>query len=308
MNLKQLEAFVYVANTGSFSEAAKMLYLTQPTVSSHIAGLEKELNALLLIRNTRGVRLSEKGKTLYTLARQMLDTEKQIKQEFGLDEGAESNEIRMAVSTIPGQYVLPKLLAEFSKKCPDLQFALIEGDSSDVMECVTHGRVELGFAGTVAQEGLHCKSVPFYRDELMILTPPETRFSVYKGRAFDLELLYREPVILREVGSGTRTETERYLDRNKIELSKMKIVASMSNQEAIKKAVENGMGVTIMSEAAAKEEIKTGRVYAFPFPGDRLVRYLQIIHLEDFKLSKPAQKFVQYVQESCRNAGYLQNK
>ncbi len=88
----------------------------------------------------------------------------------------------------------------------------------------------------------------------------------------------------------------------------MKIVASMSNQEAIKKAVENGMGVTIMSEAAAREEIKTGRVYAFPFPGDRLVRYLQIIHLEDFKLSKPAQKFVQYVQESCRNAGYLQNK
>lgn len=83
MNLKQLEAFVKVAETKSFSEAAKQLFLTQPTISAHVSALEKELNTCFLIRNTRGVELSESGKELYAYAVQMLKSEKTIKGRFG---------------------------------------------------------------------------------------------------------------------------------------------------------------------------------------------------------------------------------
>ena len=91
MNLKQLEAFVKVAETKSFSEAAKQLFLTQPTISAHVSALEKELNTCFLIRNTRGVELSESGKELYAYAVQMLEIEKTIKGRFGKEIKPEGN-------------------------------------------------------------------------------------------------------------------------------------------------------------------------------------------------------------------------
>ena len=83
MNLKQLEAFVEVAEGGSFSKAAKNLYLTQPTISAHISALEKELEVRLFVRNTKEVSLSAEGQTLYRYASQMVDLEKRIEEEFG---------------------------------------------------------------------------------------------------------------------------------------------------------------------------------------------------------------------------------
>lgn len=82
MNLKQLEAFVHVAEGESFSKAAKELFLTQPTVSAHIAGLEKELNARLFVRNTKEVKLSEEGKLLYDSAKQIVALQKKLKRHF----------------------------------------------------------------------------------------------------------------------------------------------------------------------------------------------------------------------------------
>ena len=107
MNLKQLEAFVKVAETKSFSEAAKQLFLTQPTISAHVSALEKELNTCFLIRNTRGVELSESGKELYAYAVQMLEIEKTIKGRFGKEIKPEGNVLRIGASTVPAQYILP---------------------------------------------------------------------------------------------------------------------------------------------------------------------------------------------------------
>ena len=101
MNLKQLEAFVRVAETKSFSKAAKQLYLTQPTVSAHIASLERELCTCLLVRNTKEVSLTESGKELYAYAGQMLELEQKICRRFGLEEKHSGSVLRIAASTIP---------------------------------------------------------------------------------------------------------------------------------------------------------------------------------------------------------------
>ena len=119
MNLKQLEAFVKVTESGSFSKAAKLLFLTQPTVSAHISSLEKELDSRLFVRNTKEVKLSEEGKQLYQYARQMVELEKEIEQVFSKDAHREEKCITIATSTIPAQYILPKILMKFNERYPN---------------------------------------------------------------------------------------------------------------------------------------------------------------------------------------------
>ena len=110
MNLKQLEAFVQVAEGGSFSKAAKQLFLTQPTISAHISSLEKELNARFFVRNTKEVKLSDDGKELYRYARQMIDLQKKIEERFETGKSESKHLITIAASTIPAQYLLPEIL------------------------------------------------------------------------------------------------------------------------------------------------------------------------------------------------------
>ena len=113
MNLKQLEAFVQVAEGGSFSKAAKQLFLTQPTISAHISSLEKELNARLFVRNTKEVKLSDDGKELYRYARQMIDLQKKDRGKNLKQAKSESKHlITIAASTIPAQYLLPESFDE----------------------------------------------------------------------------------------------------------------------------------------------------------------------------------------------------
>ena len=130
MNLKQLEAFVQVAEGGSFSKAAKELFLTQPTISAHVSSLEKELNVRLFIRNTKEVSLSEDGRDLYKYARQMVELEQKIEERFGSREEEERQCITIAASTIPAQYLLPKILLKFRERYPDEQLNIVGGVNS----------------------------------------------------------------------------------------------------------------------------------------------------------------------------------
>ena len=156
MNLKQLEAFVEVAEGGSFSKAAKNLYLTQPTISAHISALEKELEVRLFVRNTKEVSLSAEGQTLYRYASQMVDLEKRIEEEFGERRKMGRQCITIAASTIPSQYLLPKILARFNEKYPGEQLKIMESDSANVVNQVVEHMVDIGFTGTVLEKK-HCK-------------------------------------------------------------------------------------------------------------------------------------------------------
>ena len=148
MNLKQLEAFVQVAEGGSFSKAAKQLFLTQPTISAHISSLEKELNARLFVRNTKEVKLSDDGKELYRYARQMIDLQKKIEERFETGKSESKHLITIAASTIPAQYLLPEILMKFNERYPKEQVKLLETDSSQVVTKIIDHMVDVGFTGT----------------------------------------------------------------------------------------------------------------------------------------------------------------
>ena len=179
MNLKQLEAFVQVSESGSFSKAAKELFLTQPTISAHISSLEKELNVRLFIRNTKEVSLSDDGKDLYRYAKQITDLEKAIEERFYMDSDDGKHFITIAASTIPAQYLLPKILMCYRERYPKEQIKIMETDSSEVVTQVVDHMVDVGFTGTVLEKK-HCKYIPFYKDELAVITPDTPEYRILK--------------------------------------------------------------------------------------------------------------------------------
>ena len=203
-----------VVETGSFSKAAKELYLTQPTVSAHISALEKELKVRLFIRNTKEVTMSEAGQDLYKYARQMFELECQIAEHFNIRGRDSANHcITIAASTIPAQYLLPDVLMVFKRRYPEEQFKLVETDSSEVVSQIVDGMADVGFTGTVLEKK-YCRYIPFYKDKLVIITPNTDRYqTLRKEGGGGISWLEEEHVILREEGSGTRKEAQKQLRR-----------------------------------------------------------------------------------------------
>lgn len=295
MNLKQLEAFVRVAETKSFSTAAKMLFLTQPTVSAHISSLERELNTCLLVRNTKGVDLSEAGKELYAYAEQMLELEQKIRERFGLTGRQSGSVLRIAASTIPAQYLLPDIMARFRKEYPEEQLKLFETDSSGVVDMILSHKADVGFTGTVLEKG-SCTYIPFYQDELVILTPAAEKYRARKDADIASWIL-EEPVILREEGSGTRKEALRLLAQTGIDITKLNVAAMMENQETIKRSVGSGMGISILSKLAAREEINSGKLLAFPLGETGGKRNINVVYDAGYPSLPAADRFIKTVKQ-----------
>ena len=301
MNLKQLEAFVEVAEGGSFSKAAKNLYLTQPTISAHISALEKELEVRLFVRNTKEVYISDDGKLLYNYAKQIVELEHEIENIFS-DRCEHSTEekgcITIAASTIPAQYLLPNILAQFTEKCPGEQFKLVESVSAGVVNMIVDHKVDVGFTGTVLEKK-HCHYIPFYKDELAIIMPNTEKYQkIVESASKDLSWLLKEQFILREEGSGTRKEMEKQLKHIGINPEKLDVIASVANQETIKRSVSQGLGISVLSKLASEEEVHTGKLLAFPIPGADEGRDINLVYNKNYQLSRVAKKFIKIVEST----------
>ena len=294
MNLKQLEAFARVAETKSFSEAAKRLYLTQPTVSAHVSALEKELGVCLLLRTTKEVSLTEEGKALYGYAVQMLDLEQEIREHFGRRKSGKSV-LRIAASTIPSQYLLPEIMVRFRERYPGVRLSVAETDSAGVVGQIVSGEADIGFAGTVMEQK-HCVYIPFYQDELVVIAPGEGAGEP-ESAGETAGWIRRMPVILREEGSGTRKEAQRLLRQLGIELSELNIAASIENQETIKRSVRNGMGISILSRLAAEDEIKSGVLRAVPLGETGGKRNINLVFDRRFVHSAEAEALIDIVKK-----------
>lgn len=294
MNLKQLEAFARVAETKSFSEAAKRLYLTQPTVSAHVSALEKELGVCLLLRTTKEVSLTEEGKALYGYAVQMLDLEQEIREHFGRRKSGKSV-LRIAASTIPSQYLLPEIMVRFRERYPGVRLSVAETDSAGVVGQIVSGEADIGFAGTVMEQK-HCVYIPFYQDELVVISPGEGAGEP-ESAGETAGWIRRMPVILREEGSGTRKEAQRLLRQLGIELSELNIAASIENQETIKRSVRNGMGISILSRLAAEDEIKSGVLRAVPLGETGGKRNINLVFDRRFVHSAEAEALIDLVKK-----------
>lgn len=298
MNLKQLEAFVKVAESGSFSKAAKELYLTQPTVSAHISALEKELHVRLFVRNTKEVTMSEDGQVLYKYARQMFELECQIQEHFKVHgKGTAKHCVTIAASTIPSQYLLPEVLMRFKERYPNEQFKLIETDSTQVVTQIVEGVADVGFTGTVLGKK-YCRYIPFYKDKLAIVTPNTEKYRRLKEeKGDDISWIRKERILMREEGSGTRKEAEKQLRKAGIDVDELDIIASIENQETIKRSVRQGMGISILSQLATREEVNAGDIQAFEIPKSNGGRDINLVYNKNSQLTKNVERFIKIIKE-----------
>ena len=170
MNIKQLEAFVRIVKNKSFSQTAKELYLTQPTVSSYISSLEEDLGVQLFTRTTKEVHTTSEGEQIYLYAKDIVNLSNKIRNAFKEEQKDDINEIVISSSSIPGQYLLPGMLANFSKRYPSTEFRVHETDSKGAVSDVAEHRADIGFCGTIVPK-MACTFLPFYEDELILITP-----------------------------------------------------------------------------------------------------------------------------------------
>lgn len=297
MEFKQLEAFVAVVENKSFSEAARQLNLTQPTISAHIQTLEQELNSRLLIRTTKKLTITQRGLQLYDCASNMLNMRKNIIDEFT---GHKKKIIDLAVSTIPSSYLLPEILGAFTKQISDIYFHSWQSDSLGAVSRVLDGSVDLALIGNTFDEP-DCCFIPFRQDKLVIATPVNDHYlqleKKSKSGALEFSDFLKEPFIMRETGSGTKKEIDRYLEERNIPASSLRIVARMNDLEAIRKSVAGGLGISILSACSARDLADTHQILMFPLNSEKAVRTFYIVYSKNRILKPHVKQFLKFVKD-----------
>lgn len=274
MDVRQLEIFVKVAEFGSFSRAAEALLLTQPTVSEHIRSLEEELGVRLLDRLGRGAAPTKAGQLLLGYARRIQELHREARQALDQFQGRMSGELVVGASTIPGEYILPALIGRFKEKYPDIAISLLIGDSQRVVEWVLEGRAEVGVAGGhLPHRSLEYREL--MPDELVVVVSGSHPWHGRKSATLDE--VRREPLIVRERGSGSRQALERALAEVGLDLSAFRVVGEMGSTQAIKQAVKAGVGISLISKRAVGEECQYGLLHCVKVKDLRFSRAFYLV-------------------------------
>jgi len=264
MNVSQIRTFVEVVDRGSFSAAARAMGLSQPAVTMQIQGLEAELGASLLDRRYRRLDLTEAGRAYLPTARKVLLELERARIAIERLSETMGGHLELAVSTTPGQYILPRLLGSFLKAYPEVTVSLRVYDSADVVARVESGDAHLGMTGArmphakVAYEEMGT-------DDLVFICPPDSELAT--GGAHTLIRIAAQPFIARESGSGTRVVFEQALRDGGADPADLNVVMELGTSEAIVNAVEGGMGVGVVSHWMADKAIALGTVARVEAPG-----------------------------------------
>jgi DNA-binding transcriptional LysR family regulator len=293
MDLRRLEIFAKVAELGSFSRAAEALFLTQPTISEHVRALEDELGVQLLDRLGRGATPTRAGQLLLGYARRMLTLSREAHQALERFQGRMSGELVVGGSTIPGEYVLPALIGQFKAKYPDISISLLIGSTRQVSDWVEEGRVEVGVVGArPASRALEAKEL--MPDELVVVVPAAHPWAT--RRTTTLGDLQKEPMVVRERGSGSREAVEHALQEAGISLASLRIVGEMGSTQAVKQAVRAGVGIALISKRAVEDECRAGLLACVKVKDLRVARAFHLVTHRDRTRSPLAQGFVEFLE------------
>ncbi|UJP04946.1 MAG: LysR family transcriptional regulator [Nitrosomonas sp.] len=284
VTLRQLKVFESVARHLSYSRAADELHLTQPAVSMQIKQLEDNINLPLFEQLGKRIYLTEAGRELYqysrAIAQQLSD------MEVALDElkGMERGKLNIAVVTT-ANYFAPHLLAKFCQRYPGVTVSLNVSNRETVLKQLTDNLIDLAIMGQ-PPENLDIDSESFMENPLVIVAPP--RHPLCQERHIPVERLAKEIFLVRESGSGTRGAMERFFAEHGAKINKG---METDTTEAIKQAVQAGMGLGIMSRHTAELELETGRLKILDAQGFPIIRYWHVVHRKHKRLSGVANAF-----------------
>jgi DNA-binding transcriptional LysR family regulator len=289
-----MESLIYLVDEGSFSRAAKRMFLTQPSLTKHIKNLEDSINARIVNRENMGISLTPEGKILYDYARRILKLRDEAKEKILRIKENESGNIFISASTIPATYILPLLLNEFKKLFPDIRPYIQANDSEETLGMILNNQAEIGFIGKkTLNKRLNVE--PLWKDEIVLAVPVHHRWR--KKDYVTLDEVSKEPFIIREIGSATRKILEEYLLKNNYKsLSKFNIVCEMGSSESVKEAIIAGLGISILSIHAIKRELKLGTLIEIPIKGCTIQRYFYMIYKKQLSLIHHHKLFLEFVK------------
>lgn len=293
MEFKQLESFVAVVRFKSFTKAANYLFISQPTISTHIQMLEEELQSRLIIRTTKSIEVTPRGHELYQSAVQMLSIRDRLIRKWTSDT---KQVLQLGVSTIPSAYIIPEVLPEFGKAFPGVYFNVYQGDSQDIINDMIEGKYDVGMVGQLCEHKL-LTCTPFYRDRMVMITPVNDYFLNFKADSQSLtQVILNTPIILREDGSGSLKQADYFLANMGIQTESLNIVARINDQESIKNLTAGGLGISFISEKAAQNFVREKRLLAFELPETLATRSLYLVMHKDYILKSYVEEFVKFVQ------------
>lgn len=271
----RLIIFKTVAEQSSFSQAAKQLHLSQPAISMHIQALEEYYGTKLFNRTTKQVILTEAGKVLVKYVEKYLSLHEEAKKAIEETTGSVKGTLQLGATLTIGEYLLPKIAGAFKAKYPGVTICMDIANTQHVVELIVEGHLDVGLIeGPVDQRDL--RQEKFRQDELVVVIPPNHHWCGRK--TITVEELLKEPIILREKGSGTRMVMEEKLEAHGINPKNLRIAMELGSTQAIKEGVMANLGVTIISLLTVNREVKWGlldyvRIDNIPFFRDLNIYY-----------------------------------
>jgi DNA-binding transcriptional LysR family regulator len=289
----KLKVFCTVAETKSFSKTSEIIHLTQPAVSLQIQALEEKYETKLFDRSSSAVALTLAGETLYKYAKEILALYASAEKAIGKQTGILKGSLTIGAGSNIGNYILPTVITEFSNTHPKMKIYLLVNNTKRVIELLNAGSIDIGLVeGDISRQKITVKKL--LSDELLLIVPPEHPWA--KRKDVSISELVKEPFILREAGSGTRQIIEKFLARHGITLHDMKISTILGSTEAIKDAVENGLGVSIISRWAARKENKYGTLRLLGIKEEKMVRDFSLVVNKNSVSSNSLEEFLTFLR------------
>lgn len=288
LTLRQLKVFESVARHLSYSRAADELHLTQPAVSMQIKQLEDNVSLPLFEQLGKRIFLTEAGRELYqysrAIAQQLAD------MEVALDElkGMERGKLNISVVTT-ANYFAPHLLAKFCQRYSGVTVSLNVSNRETVLKQLADNLIDLAIMGQ-PPDNLDIDSESFMENPLVVIAPPN--HPLCQERNISVKQLAKEIFLVRESGSGTRSAMERFFAEHKV---KVKKGMETDTTEAIKQAVQAGMGLGIMSRHTAELELETRRLQILDVQGFPIIRYWHVVNRKNKRLTSIANAFREFL-------------
>jgi len=300
MNIDHLKTFQEIVRLGSFSEVAKKLAISQPAVSFQIQKLEQELGIRLIDRTQRAITLTAAGRRLLRFAEAVGAEREHLNHDLEQMREAISGDLLIAASTIPGEFLLPRLLAEFKQRHPAVKIQVDVSDSLTVISRIRDNTYEVGFCG-IAPEGRDLAFFKIASDEIVLIVSPEHPFA--RKEEVSPDDLEGEPLISREATSGTQRSLESLLLKAGLDIRKWVPNLVLGSSQAVVSAVAAGAGIAFVSNLAIKEGVAPALVRQVRLRGITLSRDFYCVYRQERVVSRRLEVFINYIQIETSNVG-----
>lgn len=296
MDFRKLQAFCKVYEHLSFSKAGKELFLSQPTISAHVQGLEDELGVQLFDRLGRSVLPTGPAGVLYQAGVDVFRRLDLAKSEIDQIQNRIAGDINIGASTIPAHWVLPHLFVEFSNLYPAVSFGLRVKGTEAIIDKIASGQLDIGMVGAPTDRpGI--VSIPVLEDEIVAVAQPGMAQRLIQT---DLALEHW-PWILRERNSGTRRVFEEALEKGGKRIGRSHPVVRLESTQGVLAFAVAGLGVGVLSRLAAGPDIKNGKLTVLDLGIPPITRHLYLMHLEGRSLLPAVQTFIKYASDHAES-------